>query len=115
MPSLRDNFGFRLQEERLELDLWILCLMECLTGKLKESRYNELSETQNEGGTLKYEELWRTLRKKGSRLHEDHYRNWLENFRTIKKSFLEEVQPGRQDSELPVQEAWSAGEVPPEG
>ena len=44
-------------------------------------------------------------KKKGSRRPEDHYRNRLENFRAIKKLFLEEIQIARQDWEFLVQEA----------
>ena len=84
--------------------------MDCLTGKLRESKYHLYVERQNQGDPLTYEELWRTLKKKGSRLPEDHYRNCPENFRAIKKFFLEEIQIARQDWEFLVQEAESAGE-----
>ena len=59
---------------------------------------------------MTYEELWRTLKKKGSRLPEDHYRDRLENFRKIKKLFLDEIQIARQDWEFLVQKAKSAGQ-----
>ena len=72
-------------------------------------------ERQNQGDPLTYEELWRTLKKKGSRLPEHHYRDCLENFRAIKKLFLEEIQIARQDWEVLVQEAESAGEGLSEG
>ena len=72
-------------------------------------------ERQNQGDPLTYEELWRSLKKKGSRLPEDHYRNRLENFRAIKKLFLEEIQIARQDWQFLVQEAESAGEGLSEG
>ena len=55
------------------------------------------------------------LKKKGSRLAEDHYRNRLENFRAIKKLFLEEIQIARQDWEFLVQEAENSGEGLSEG
>ena len=86
-----------LQTEKLDKELWILGLMDCLTGKLRESTYNLYVERQNQGDPLTYEELYRSLKKKGSRLPEDHYRNRLENFRAIKKLFLEEIQIARQD------------------
>ena len=89
--------------------------MDCLRGRLMESTYNLYVERQNQRDPLTYEELWRTLKKKGSRLPEDHYRNRLENFRAIKKLFLEEIQLARQDWEFLVQEAESAGEGLSEG
>ena len=89
--------------------------MVCLTGNLRESTYNLFFERYNQGDPLTYEELLRTLKKKGSRLPEDHYRNRLENFRAIKKLFLEEIQIARQDWEFLVQEAESAGEGLSEG
>ena len=58
---------------------------------------------------------YRSLKKKGSRLPEDHYRNRLENFRAIKKLFLEEIQIARQDWEFLVQEAENSGEGLSEG
>ena len=64
---------------------------------------------------MTYEELWRSLKKKGSRLPEDHYRNRLENFRAIKKLFLQEIQIARQDWEFLVQEAENSGEGSSEG
>ena len=72
-------------------------------------------ERQNQGDPLTYEELYRSLKKKGSRLPEDHYRNRLENFRAIKKLFLEESQIARQDWEFLVQEAENSGEGLSEG
>ena len=95
--SLESQFMVWLQTEKLDKELWILGLMDCLTGKLRESTYNLYVERQNQGDPLTYEELSRTLKKKGSRLPEDHYRNRLENFRAIKKLFLEEIQIARQD------------------
>ena len=89
--------------------------MDCLTGKLSKSTYNLYVERQNPGDPLTYDELWRTLKKKGSQLPEDHYRDRLENFRMIKKLFLEEIEIARQDWEFLVQEAGSAGEDLSEG
>ena len=103
--SFEREFMVWLQTEKLHKELWILCLMDCLTGKLRKSTYNLYVERQNQRDPLTYEELWRTLKKKGSRLPEDHYRNRLENFRAIKKLFLEEIQIARQDWELFVQKA----------
>ena len=97
------------QTERLEKDLWILRLMDCLTGKLRESTYDLYVKMKNQGDPLTYDELWRTLKKKGSRLPEDDYRDRLENFRMIKKLLLEEIQIARQDWELLMQEAERAG------
>ena len=71
--------------------------MDCLTGKLRKRTHDLYMERQNQGDPLTYEELWRTLKKKGSRLPEDHYRDRLENFRAIKKLFLEESKIARQD------------------
>ena len=113
--SFERQFMVRVQTEKLDKELWILRLMDCLTGKLRESTCNLNVQRQNQGDPLTYEELWQTLKKKGSRLPEDHYRNRLENFRAIKKLFLEEIQIARQDSEFPVQEAESAGEGLSEG
>ena len=48
----------RLQTERLENNLWILGLMDYLTGKLRESTYNLYVERQNKGDPLSWEELW---------------------------------------------------------
>ena len=107
--SFERQFMLWLQTEKLDEELWILGLMDCLTGKLRESTYNLYVERQNQGDPLTYEELWRSLKKKGSRLPEDHYRNRLENFRAIKKLFLEEIQIARQDWELLVQEAENSG------
>ena len=109
------QFMVWLQTEMLDKELWILGLMDCLTGKLRESTYNLYVERQNQGDPLTYEELWRSLKKKGSRLPEDHYRNRLENFRAIKKLFLEEIQIARQDSEFLVQEAENSGKGLSEG
>ena len=113
--SFERQFMVWLQTEKLDKELWILGLMDCLTGKLRESTYNLYVERQNQGDPLTYDELWRTLKKKGSGLPEDHYRDRLENFRAIKKLFLEEIQIARQDSEFLVQEAESAGEGLSEG
>ena len=113
--SFERQFMVWLQTEKLDKELWILGLMDCLTGKLRESTYNLYVERQNQGDPLTYEELWRSLKKKGSRLPEDHYRNRLENFRATKKLFLEEIQIARQDWELLVQEAENAGEGLSEG
>ena len=113
--SFERKFMVWLQTEKLDKELWILGLMDCLTGKLRESTYNLYVERQNQGYPLTYEELWRSLKKKGSRLPEDHYRNCLENFRAIKKLFLEEIQMARQDWEFLVQEAENSGEGLSEG
>ena len=101
--SFERQFMVWLQTERRDKELWILGLMDCLTGKLRESTYNLYFDRQSQGDFLTYEELWRSLKKKGSRLPEDHYRNRLENFRAIKKLFLEEIQIARQDWEFLVQ------------
>ena len=113
--SFERQFMVWLQTEKLDKELWILGLMECLTGKIRESTYNLYVERQNQGHPLTYDELWRTLKEKGSRLPEDHYRECLENFRAIKKLFLEKIQIARQDWEFSVQEAESAGEGLSEG
>ena len=113
--SFERQFMVWLQTEKLDKELWILGLMDCLTGKLRESTYNLYVERQNQGDPLTYEDLYRSLKKKGSRLPEDHYRNLLENFRAIKKLFLEEIQIARQDWEFLVQEAENSGEGPSEG
>ena len=113
--SFERQFMVWLQTEKLDKELWILGLMDCLTGKLRESTYNLYVERQNQGDPLTYEELWRSLKKKGSRLPEDHYRNRLENFRTIKKLFLEEIQIARQDWEFLVLEAENSEEGLSEG
>ena len=113
--SFERQFMVWLQTEKLDKELWILGLMHCLTGKLRESTYNLYVERQNQGDPLTYEELYRSLKKKGSRLPEDHYRNRFENFRAIKKSFLEEIQIARQDWEFLVQEAENSGERLSEG
>ena len=108
--SFERQFMVWLQMEKLDKELWILGLMDGLTGKLRESTYNIYVERQNQGDPVTYEELWRTLKKKGSRLPEDHYKNRPENSRAIKNLFLEEIQIARQDWEFLVQEAESAGE-----
>ena len=113
--SFERQFMVWLQTEKLDKELWILGLIDCLTGKLRESTYNLYVERQNQGDPLTYEELYRSLKKKGSRLPEDHYRNRLENFRAIKKLFLEEIQIARQDWEFLVQEAENSGEGLSEG
>ena len=113
--SFERQFMVWLQTEKLDKELWILGLMDCLTGKLRESTYNLYVERQNQGDPLTYEELYRSLKKKGSRLPEDHYRNRLENFRAIKKLFLEEMQIATQDWEFLVQEAENSGEGLSEG
>ena len=113
--SFERQFMVWLQTEKLDKELWILGLMDCLTGKLRESTYNLYVERQNQGDPLTYEELYRSLKKKGSQLPEDHYRNRLKNFRAIKKLFLEEIQIARQDWEFLVQEAENSGEELSEG
>ena len=113
--SFERQFMVWLQTEKLDKELWILGLMDCLTGKLRESTYNLYVERQNQGDPLTYDELWRSLKKKGSGLPEDHYRNRLESFRAIKKLFLEEIQIARQDWEFLVQEAENSGEGLSEG
>ena len=113
--SFERQFMVWLQTEKLDKELWIVGLMDCLTGKLRESTYNLYVERQNQGDPLTYEELYRSLKKKRSRLPEDHYRNRLENFRAIKKLFLEEIQIARQDWEFLVQEAENSGEGLSEG
>ena len=113
--SFERQFMVWLQTEKLDKELWIVGLIDCLTGKLRESTYNLYVERHNQGDPLTYEELWRSLKKKGSRLPEDHYRNRLENFRAIKKLFLEEIQITRQDWEFLVQEAENSGEGLSEG
>ena len=112
-PKFSGHPNYWASFERQEL--WILGLMDCLTGKLRESTYNLYVERQNQGDPLTYEELYRSLKKKGSRLPKDHYRNRLENFRAIKKLFLEEIQIARQDWEFLVQEAENSGEELSEG
>ena len=101
--SFERQFMVWLQTEKLDKELWILGLMDCLTGKLRGSTYNLYVKRQNQGDPLTYEELWQTLKRKGSRLPEDHYRNRLETFRAIKKLFLEEIQIARQDWEFLLQ------------
>ena len=113
--SFERQFMVWLQTEKLDKELWILGLMDCLTRKLRESTYNLYVERQTQGDPLTYEELWRSLKKKGSRLPEDHYKNRLEKFRAIRKLFLEEIQIARQDWEFLVQEAENSGEVLSEG
>ena len=113
--SFERQFMVWLQTEKLDKELWILGLMDCLTGKVRESTYNLYVERQNQGDPLTYEELYRSLKKKGSRLPDNHYRNRLENFRAIKKLFLEEIQIARQDWEFLVQEAENSGEGLSEG
>ena len=113
--SFERQFMVWLQTGKLDKELWILGLMDCLTGKLRERTYTLYVERQNQGDCLTSEELWRTLKKKGSGLPEDHYRNRRENFRAIKKLFLEEIHIARQDWEFFVQEAESAGEGLSEG
>ena len=54
----------RLQTEKLDKELWILGLMDCLTGKLGESTYNLYVERRNQGDPLTYEELNRVSRRK---------------------------------------------------
>ena len=108
--SFERQFMVWLQTEELDNEPWILGLMNCLTGKFRESTYNLYVERQNQGDPLTYEELWRMLKRKGSQLPEDHYRNRLENFRAIKKLFLEEIQIARQHWQFLVQKAESAGE-----
>ena len=90
--SFKRQFLVWLQTGRLEKELWILGLIHCLTGKLRESTSNLYVERYNKGDPLTYEELWRTLKSKGSQLPADHYRDRPENFRMIKKLFLEEIQ-----------------------
>ena len=109
LASFDRQFMVRLQTERLDEEFWILGLTDCLTGKLRESTYNLYVESQNQGDPLTYEQLWQTLEKEGSRLPEDHHRNRLENFRAINKLFLDEIQIARQDWDVLVQEAGSAG------
>ena len=113
--SFERQFMVWLQTEKLGGELSILGLMDCLTGKLRESTYNLYVERQNQADPLTYEELYRSLKIKGSRLPEDHYRNRLENFRATKKLFFEEIQIARQDWEFLVQEAENSGEGLPEG
>ena len=113
--SFERQFMVWLQTEKLDKERWILGLMDCLTGKHRESTYNVYVERQNQGVPLTYDELWRTLKKKGSRLPEDHYRDCNEKFRAIKKLFLEELQIARQDWEFFVQGAESAREGLSEG
>ena len=113
--SFERQFMVWLQTGNLDKELWILGLMDCLTGKPGESTYNLYVERQNQGDPLTHDELWRTLKKKGSRLPEHHYRDRLENFRAIKKLFLEDIQIARQHWEFLVQEAESAGEGLSEG
>ena len=113
--SFERQLMVRLQTEKLDKELWILGLMDFLTGKLRESTCNLYVERQNKGDPLTYDELWRTLKREGSQLPEDHYRHRLQNFRAIKKRFLEEIQIARQDWEFLVQEAESAGEGLSEG
>ena len=63
-PSFERQFMVWLQTEKLDKELWILGLMDCLTGKLRESTYNLYVERQNQGDPLTYEELYRSLKKK---------------------------------------------------
>ena len=113
--SFEIQFMVWLQTEKLDKELRIPGLMDWLTGKLRESTYNLYVERQNQGDPLTYEELWQSLEKKGSRFPEDIHRNRPENFRAIKKFFLEEIRIARQDWEFLVQEAESAGQDLSEG
>ena len=54
--SFERQFLIWLQTERFEKDLWILGLMDCLTGKLRESTYNLHVESQKPGDPLGYEQ-----------------------------------------------------------
>ena len=56
--SFERQFTSSLQTGKLDKKLWILGLMDCLTGKLSESTYNLYVERQNQGDPLTYEELW---------------------------------------------------------
>ena len=91
------QFFALLQTKRPEKDLLILGLMDCLTDKITQSTYNLYMEKQNKGDLLMYEQLWRALKKEGSRVPEDHYRDGLENFRMINNLFLEHIQIARPD------------------
>ena len=113
--SFERHFMVWLQTEKLDKEVWILGLMDCLTGKLRKRTYNLYVERQNQGDPLTYEELWRSLKERGTRLSEDHYRNRPENFRAINKLFLEEIRIARQDWEFFVQEAENSGEGLSEG
>ena len=79
--SFEREFLLWLHTERLYKDLWILGLMHCFTGKLKDFTYNLYVERQYKGNPLRYEELWRALKKKGSRPPGDRYRDQFENSR----------------------------------
>ena len=46
--SFERQFMVWLQTEKLDKKLWILGLMDCLTGKLRESTYNLYVERQNQ-------------------------------------------------------------------
>ena len=72
--SFERQFMVWLQTEKLDKELWTLGLMDCLTGKLRKSTYNLYVERQNQGDPLTYDELWRTLKKKGPRVPDHHYR-----------------------------------------
>ena len=63
--SFERQFMVWLQTEKLDKELCILGLMDCLTGKLRESTKNLYVERQNQGDPLTYEELWRRLKRKG--------------------------------------------------
>ena len=56
--SFERQFMVWLQTEKLDKELWILRLMDCLTGKLRESTYNLYVERQSQGDPLTYEELY---------------------------------------------------------
>ena len=86
-----------VQAEKLEKEMWILGLMDCLQGKLRETTYNLYVERNAKGNPVTYDELWAKLKNKGQRVPEDHYRDRIENFRTIKKMHLEEVQMACRD------------------
>ena len=62
--SFERQFMVWLQTEKLDKELWILGLMDCLTGKLRESTYNLYVERQNQGDPLTYEELWKVSKRK---------------------------------------------------
>ena len=62
--SFERQFMVWLQAEKLDKELWILGLMDCLTGKLRESTYNLYVERQNQGDPRTHDELWRALKKR---------------------------------------------------
>ena len=109
------EFSLWVGKNMLRDDEKLDALLECIEGRICDTRIKSYTDRAESSNPLTYSELFALLEGRGSRLPEDHYRIRLTSFPTIPKLILHEVQNKRQRFENLVNEAESAGEYLSDG